>query len=53
MEIKINLSLKDAKHLATPHSFYDCCSQADNCLRLVQRQIDKKLKAKQRRKHET
>lgn len=50
MKITIEITNKMAKHLQSPHTFYDSCGEADDCLRLVQKQIDKKLKSKKVKK---
>jgi hypothetical protein len=42
MKIMIELTKKEVKHLASPHTFYDCCIEADDVLRKVQKQIDKR-----------
>ena len=44
MKITIRLNRKDANHLASPHTFYDSCGAADDCLRKVQREVDKQKK---------
>lgn len=44
MEITINISKEDMKHLASPHTFYDECEEACIQLRKLQVEINKKLK---------
>jgi hypothetical protein len=46
MEIKIKISKKDMKHLASPHTFYDECETACRQLRKLQKEINKKLRKK-------
>ena len=41
MKIEINISKKIANHIRSPHTFYDCCSEAEEVLKKVQKQIDK------------
>ena len=48
MKITINISGKDMKHLANPHTFYDECEVACIQLRKLQKEIDKKLKEKRK-----
>ena len=43
MKIEINISKKTANHIKSPHTFYDCCSEAEEILKKVQKQIDKKI----------
>ena len=43
MKIEINISKKIANHIRSPHTFYDCCSEAEEVLKKVQKQIDRKI----------
>ena len=43
MKIIINISRREALHLRSPHTFYDSCGEADDVLRKVQKEIDKKV----------
>jgi len=50
MKITINITKKEAEHLKSPHTFYDSCGEADDCLRKVQKEIDKILKSHDKNK---
>lgn len=49
MEIKIKLTKHEVAHLASPHTFYDSCGEADDVLRKIQKEIDKKYTPPKRR----
>lgn len=40
MEIKIKISKRLAEHPSYPHTFYDCCSEAEEVLIKVQKAIE-------------
>ncbi len=44
IKIKIEISERTARHLQSPHTFYNECGEACNVLIKVQKEIDKKLK---------
>lgn len=46
MKIEIEINKKVAKHLASPHTFYDGCEEENTVMRKVQKEIDKKLEKK-------
>jgi hypothetical protein len=46
MRITIDISKGDARHLMSPHTFYDECEIACIQLRKMQKEIDKKIKLK-------
>jgi hypothetical protein len=50
MEIKINIDKRLVEHLKSPHLFYDECEPACTVLRMVQKEINKKLKRGERMK---
>lgn len=41
MEITIKINKKTAKHLESPHTFFDECQEACDVLYKVQKEIDK------------
>ena len=43
MKIEINISKTTAEHIRSPHTFYDCCSEAEEVLQKVQKQINRKI----------
>lgn len=46
MRIVIEITNKQAKHLASPHTFHDECEPACEVLKEVQKNIDKRLNLK-------
>ena len=44
MKITINISKETAEHIKFPHTFYDCCGEAEEVLKKVQKKIQKKIK---------
>ena len=46
MKIEIRLNSKEARHLQSPHTFYDECEPACDVLRKVQKEIDKNFRIK-------
>lgn len=44
MKITINITDKTAKHLQSPHTFFDECNEACEVLYKVQKQINIELK---------
>lgn len=49
MKFKIEISRRDALHIRSPHTFEDCCYEADNVLRAVQKEIDKIMPERSKR----
>lgn len=43
MEITIKISKKVAKHIQSPHTFYDGCLEEQTVMLKVQKQVDKVL----------
>ena len=43
MRITIEITKKEAKHLASPHSFMDECQYACDVLYKIQKKVNKKL----------
>ena len=50
MKITIEISKRVAKHIASPHTFYDSCSEVEEVMKKVQEKVDKAL-AQQKSKH--
>ena len=46
MKITIEIGQKTAKHIRKPHSFYECCGEAEIVLKKVQREIEKQFEGK-------
>lgn len=53
MRITINLTNKEYKHLCSPHTFYECCKEAEDVLKKVQEQIGKKYTPTKKRLNKT
>ena len=45
MEITIKISRKLAKHISSPHTFWDGCEEEQMIMEKVQKEIDKKLQS--------
>jgi len=44
IEIKINVTLRTLRHVASPHTFFDECGQTEIVMKKVQKEADKILK---------
>ena len=41
MRITIDISKRDAAHITSPHTFFDCCSEVERIMNKVQKEADK------------
>jgi hypothetical protein len=46
MKITININQKTAKHISSPHTFYDCCFEIEQVMLKIQHKVDSILKIK-------